>query len=216
MFSDLVGSTALSGRMDPEDLREVISAYQKCVAETVQRFGGFVAKYMGDGESDAPICVASLPPSLFGVCFARLVCDRLSFKQDLFLLRRRQSDAGLVAETFNCDDCGFEAGRDVNAALNSTGRKFCGDRLWRSSLWRGSQQPRETRLDEAGRKDCCSGGGLMLTEISSYFRTVHPFRLESLSLPQKMPQKLHRIDPHQGPLRPRPVRSIRCKAGETA
>ena len=35
--------------MDPEDLREVISAYQKCVAETVKRFGGFVAKYMGDG-----------------------------------------------------------------------------------------------------------------------------------------------------------------------
>ena len=35
--------------MDPEDLREVISAYQKCVAETVGRFGGFVAKYMGDG-----------------------------------------------------------------------------------------------------------------------------------------------------------------------
>jgi class 3 adenylate cyclase len=49
MFSDLVGSTALSARMDPEDLREVISAYQKCVAETVKRFGGFVAKYMGDG-----------------------------------------------------------------------------------------------------------------------------------------------------------------------
>jgi class 3 adenylate cyclase len=49
MFSDLVGSTALSARMDPEDLREVISAYQTCVAETVQRFGGFVAKYMGDG-----------------------------------------------------------------------------------------------------------------------------------------------------------------------
>jgi class 3 adenylate cyclase/tetratricopeptide (TPR) repeat protein len=49
MFSDLVGSTALSARMDPEDLRVVISAYQKCVAETVQRFGGFVAKYMGDG-----------------------------------------------------------------------------------------------------------------------------------------------------------------------
>jgi class 3 adenylate cyclase len=49
MFSDLVGSTALSARMDPEDLREVISAYQKCAAETVRRFGGFVAKYMGDG-----------------------------------------------------------------------------------------------------------------------------------------------------------------------
>ena len=49
MFSDLVGSTALSARMDPEDLREVISAYQKCVAGLVGRFGGFVAKYMGDG-----------------------------------------------------------------------------------------------------------------------------------------------------------------------
>ena len=49
MFSDLVGSTALSARMDPEDLREVISTYQKCVAETVRRFDGFVAKYMGDG-----------------------------------------------------------------------------------------------------------------------------------------------------------------------
>ena len=49
MFSDLVGSTALSARMDPEDLREVISAYQKCVADTVRRCVGFVAKYMGDG-----------------------------------------------------------------------------------------------------------------------------------------------------------------------
>jgi SAM domain (Sterile alpha motif)/Adenylate and Guanylate cyclase catalytic domain len=49
MFSDLVGSTALSARMDPEDLREVMSGYQKCVAEIVGRFGGFVAKYMGDG-----------------------------------------------------------------------------------------------------------------------------------------------------------------------
>jgi class 3 adenylate cyclase len=49
MFSDLVGSTALAARMDPEDLRELISAYQKCVAETVRRADGFVAKYMGDG-----------------------------------------------------------------------------------------------------------------------------------------------------------------------
>ena len=49
MFSDLVGSTALSTRMDPEDLREVISAYQKCVAEIVRHFGEFVARYLGDG-----------------------------------------------------------------------------------------------------------------------------------------------------------------------
>jgi class 3 adenylate cyclase/predicted ATPase len=49
MFCDLVGSTALSARLDPEDMREVIAAYQKCVSETMHRFGGFVAKYMGDG-----------------------------------------------------------------------------------------------------------------------------------------------------------------------
>ena len=49
MFSDLIGLTALSASMDPEDLREVISAYQKCVAETVRRFGGYVAKHLGGG-----------------------------------------------------------------------------------------------------------------------------------------------------------------------
>ena len=49
MFVDLVGSTELSARMDPEDLREVITAYQKCVGETITRLGGFVANYMGDG-----------------------------------------------------------------------------------------------------------------------------------------------------------------------
>src|SRR5271167_4750762 len=49
MFSDLVGSTALSARLDPEELREVIGAYHRCVAESVRRFDGFVAKYMGDG-----------------------------------------------------------------------------------------------------------------------------------------------------------------------
>jgi class 3 adenylate cyclase len=49
MFCDLVGSTALATRLDPEDLREVIGAYHRCVADTVRRFEGFVAKYMGDG-----------------------------------------------------------------------------------------------------------------------------------------------------------------------
>src|SRR3954465_15403485 len=49
MFCDLVGSTALSTRFDPEDLREVIGVYNRCVAETIARFDGFVAKYMGDG-----------------------------------------------------------------------------------------------------------------------------------------------------------------------
>jgi len=49
MFCDLMGSTALSARLDPEDLREVIAAYHRAVAEVVRGFDGFVAKYMGDG-----------------------------------------------------------------------------------------------------------------------------------------------------------------------
>ncbi|HEY1431876.1 MAG TPA: AAA family ATPase [Stellaceae bacterium] len=49
MFCDLVGSTPLAARYDPEDLREVIGAYHRCVTDTVARFAGFVAKYMGDG-----------------------------------------------------------------------------------------------------------------------------------------------------------------------
>jgi class 3 adenylate cyclase/predicted ATPase len=49
MFADLVGSTALSTRLDPEDLREIISAYHRCCAGQIEKFGGFVARYMGDG-----------------------------------------------------------------------------------------------------------------------------------------------------------------------
>jgi class 3 adenylate cyclase/predicted ATPase len=49
LFCDLVGSTALASRLDPEDLRDVIGVYHRCVADTVARFDGFVAKYMGDG-----------------------------------------------------------------------------------------------------------------------------------------------------------------------
>ena len=49
MFCDLVGSTSLSTRLDPEDLQEVIGAYQRAINEAVTGFDGFVAKYMGDG-----------------------------------------------------------------------------------------------------------------------------------------------------------------------
>jgi class 3 adenylate cyclase/predicted ATPase len=49
MFCDLVGSTALSARLDPEDMREIIGAYHRCCADQITKAGGFVAKYMGDG-----------------------------------------------------------------------------------------------------------------------------------------------------------------------
>ena len=68
MFCDLVGSTALSARLDPEDTREVVGAYHRCCDELITKAGGFVAKYMGDGvlayfgypqahEHDAERCV---------------------------------------------------------------------------------------------------------------------------------------------------------------
>ncbi len=49
VFCDLVGSTALSAQLDPEDMREIIGAYHRCCAEEITKAGGFVAKYMGDG-----------------------------------------------------------------------------------------------------------------------------------------------------------------------
>jgi class 3 adenylate cyclase len=49
MFADLVGSTVMSTRLDPEDLREVIGAYHRCCGEQIAKSGGFVARYMGDG-----------------------------------------------------------------------------------------------------------------------------------------------------------------------
>jgi class 3 adenylate cyclase/predicted ATPase len=48
-FCDLVGSTALSVRLDPEDLRDVIAVFHRCVSETVARYDGFIARYIGDG-----------------------------------------------------------------------------------------------------------------------------------------------------------------------
>src|SRR5690242_18078530 len=49
MFCDLVGSTAVASRLDPEDMRDVIGAYQQCIAETIDHYDGFVGRYMGDG-----------------------------------------------------------------------------------------------------------------------------------------------------------------------
>ncbi len=68
MFCDLVGSTALSARLDPEELREVIRAYRETCATVIRRFEGYLAKYIGDGllvyfgyplahEDDAPRAV---------------------------------------------------------------------------------------------------------------------------------------------------------------
>jgi class 3 adenylate cyclase len=74
MFCDLVGSTSLATRFDPEDLREVISAYHHAVAATIARFDGFVAKYMGDGVLiyfGYPQAHEMMPNGLFGPGWAQ-------------------------------------------------------------------------------------------------------------------------------------------------
>jgi class 3 adenylate cyclase len=105
MFSDLVGSTALSTQVDPEDLRKLISAYQTCVTEAVQRFGGFVAKYMGDGvlvyfghpeahEDDAERAVRSA---------LELVADVTKLKTDTILRPGSVIATGLVSSAISSD-----------------------------------------------------------------------------------------------------------------
>ena len=49
MFCDLVGSTALSARLDPEDMRRLIASYHACIGEVISRYNGMIARYMGDG-----------------------------------------------------------------------------------------------------------------------------------------------------------------------
>ena len=49
MFCDLVGSTALSEQLDPEELREVVRAYQETCADVIQRYDGHIAQHLGDG-----------------------------------------------------------------------------------------------------------------------------------------------------------------------
>jgi TOMM system kinase/cyclase fusion protein len=95
MFCDLVGSTALSERLDPEDLREVLRAYQESCAEVIHRFGGHLAKYLGDG-----LLV------YFGYPQAH--------EDDA----ERSVRAGLgIVEEMHCLDAGLEAGRCLRLAV---------------------------------------------------------------------------------------------------
>ena len=64
MFCDLVGSTALSARLDPEDMREIVGVYYRCCADLITKAGGFVAKYMGDGVLALWCMDGSVAPSV--------------------------------------------------------------------------------------------------------------------------------------------------------
>ena len=105
MFVDLVGSTALSARLDPEDLRELMAAYHKCIAEVVGRFEGFIARYMGDGvlvyfgwpqadEADAERAVRAALATLEAVSHAAPSGERLSARIGIATGRALRKDRG--------------------------------------------------------------------------------------------------------------------------
>ena len=122
MFCDLAGSTALSARLDPEDMREVIGSYHKCVSDIMERFEGFVARYMGDGvliyfgypqaqEDDAEravragLEVVAAVPSLKASAGADLQC-RIGLATGLVVVgdlvgRGEAQERGIVGETPN-------------------------------------------------------------------------------------------------------------------
>ena len=126
MFADLVGSTALSARMDPEDLREVIAAYRKCAAETVRHLGGFVSQYLGDGvlvffgypqahEDDAERAVRA------GL---QLVAAVAGLRTRASLQTRVGIATGLVV-VGEIDRCGWSARARYHRSRRRTSRRVC-------------------------------------------------------------------------------------------
>jgi class 3 adenylate cyclase len=115
MFCDLVGSTALSVRRDPEDLRDLIGAYHNAVAEAVRRFAGFVARYMGDGiliyfgypharEDDAERaahCALAILQAVSGLKLAEELCARIGIATGTVVVGGGAPEHDVVGETPN-------------------------------------------------------------------------------------------------------------------
>jgi class 3 adenylate cyclase/predicted ATPase len=115
MFCDLVGSTALSARLDPEDLRDVIAVYHRSVAEVVTRFEGFVARYMGDGiliyfgypraqENDAERaarCALAVVEAVSGLKLAEELQARLGIATGMVVVGGGAPEHDVVGETPN-------------------------------------------------------------------------------------------------------------------
>src|SRR5215470_17597832 len=123
LFCDLVDSTALAGQLDPEDLREVVRAYQAAWAEVIQQFGGYIAQYLGDGlliyfgypqahEDDAQRAVRA---SLGMLTAMQALNTRLEQDQGIRLAVRLGIHTGLVV----VGDIGA-AGRHEQLALGET------------------------------------------------------------------------------------------------
>jgi len=148
MFCDLIGSTALSAQLDPEDLREVIRSYQACVATTIQPFNGFIARYVGDGvliyfgwpeahETDAARAVRA------GLAVAAAVCETQASGQPLQV--RIGIATGLVV-----------IGEPIGAG-DSRQQTAIGETPNRSARLQGLAEPGQVVIDAATRRQI---GGL--------------------------------------------------------
>jgi len=123
MFCDLVGSTELSGRLDPEDLRELLQRYQATCADVVARFGGHIARYVGDGllvyfgypdaHEDDPVRAVQ---AALAIAAAMQTLDRELRRDDVTLAVRVGINTGLVV----AGDIGSGERRDAMAIVGET------------------------------------------------------------------------------------------------
>ena len=192
MFSDLVGSTALSARMDPEDLREVISAYQKCVAETVQRFGGFVAKYMGDGvlvyfgypqahEDDAERAVRAgleLIAAVGGLKSSAPLQTRVGIATGLVVVgdligSGAAQEQAIVGETPNLAARLQGIAEPNTVVIAESTRKLLGNLFDLAG-------PRRTRTSRASQVRCRAWAALRPASVESRFEALHASGLTEL------------------------------------
>jgi class 3 adenylate cyclase/tetratricopeptide (TPR) repeat protein len=120
VFVDLVGSTALSAELDPEDLREIIGRYQDAVSGAVKRYGGHVAKYLGDGvlayfgwpqayEDQAERAVRAGLDAVSAVNAVRIADERVL-----------EARAGIATGLVVVGDLVGESGRDAEAVTGET------------------------------------------------------------------------------------------------
>jgi class 3 adenylate cyclase len=140
MFCDLVGSTALSLRRDPEDLRDLIAAYHRAVAEVVERFEGFVARYMGDGiliyfgypraqEDDAERaarCALAVVDVVSGLRLAEELRARIGIATGMVVVGGGISEHDVVGETPNLAARLQSLAEPSTVLINETTRRLIG------------------------------------------------------------------------------------------
>jgi class 3 adenylate cyclase len=167
MFCDLVGSTALSSRLDPEDLREVIATYHRAVAEIVTRLDGFVSRYMGDGvlvyfgypqahEDDAERTVRAGLDATDAV--GRLNVKSVKLEARVGIATGLVVVGDLIGEG-SAQEQSVVGNAEPRRAFASIGRGgFCRDRRWDEATGRRSLRVPRSRRRRGERHPPASGG----------------------------------------------------------